>query len=108
MSWAGCAPTPAALWASRTVIDSVIRPARGLTAAEAAVIAAATRVVDAAADLHPYLTRAVNALHHERQNVISNQEFYARMLALAPTARPARALRRSGWTAYELMFELTA
>ena len=86
---------------------SLIRPVRGITAAEADVLDAATRVVDGDPDRYPHLTRSVNALHLERQSEVSTEEFNARMLALAPTSLPVDALRRSDWTVYELMFTLT-
>lgn len=85
-----------------------MRLRRRLTDAETAVIEAATRVVDGDAGRHPYLTGAVNALHLEREKRISGPQFHAHLLKLAPNARAANALRRSGRTVYELLFRMTA
>jgi hypothetical protein len=83
-----------------------VRDEQRITAAEAAVFDAATRVVDADPRRYPHLSSAVNALHQERQGEVSTEDFNARMLALAATSRPADVLRRSGWSVHELMFTL--
>ncbi len=68
---------------------------------------AATRIVDADPNQHPYLTECVNRMHAKDRSRVSAEEFNALMLTLAPTSRPVDALRRSGWTVEELMFTLT-
>ena len=92
----------------RTITATTLRPLDGLTPAETAVIVAATRVVDGDAGRYPFLTAAINALHVERAAVITDSAFHARMVELAPRSRAADALRRSQWTAHELLFELAA
>lgn len=79
---------------------------RRLTVADAAVIDAAIRVVDGDPDRYPHLTYSVNALRLKHE--VSTEEFDAQMLTLASTTRPVDVLRRSGYTAFELMFTLTA
>jgi hypothetical protein len=90
------------------VTAEALRPLTGLTPAEARVIAAATRIVDGDASRYPFLTAAVNALHHERSAVITNAAFHAQMLLLAPTTRASDALRRAKVHARQILFEFSA
>lgn len=78
-------------------------------------VPAASRVLDAAAqvaaadpDRYPLLTAAVHAYHQEQASLITEEAFFAKMLELAPTARPADALRRSRITVLHLLTEATA
>lgn len=85
-----------------------VRPVKGLTPAEVAVIDAATRAVDADGAAHPYLTEAVDALHEERASRVSTAAFNEAMCALGGTERPFTVYLGTGWTPTQMLFELAA